>query len=170
MKRESSEYVSIPGVWGCDTTGAPASKYKIAPRPIPPVLSALLKHVSSLTSATYNFVLVNYYETGQDSISWHSDDESFLGPLPCIASLSLGSPRDFMMKHKSAKETKVEKWSLESGDMVVMRGTTQSRWLHSVPKRANAMGRMNLTFRKAMNVQGTNKCVKAAADVRSTLS
>lgn len=84
---------------------------------------------------------------------------SFLGPLPCIASLSLGSSRDFHMKHKQQKEndSKVEKWSLQSGDCVVMRGTTQSKWLHSVPKRANAGGRMNLTFRRAMNTGGTNK-------------
>lgn len=86
---------------------------------------------------------------------------SFLGPLPCIASLSLGSSRDFQMKHKQAKEhtppVPVEKWSLASGDCVVMRGTTQSKWLHSVPKRVNAGGRMNLTFRRAMNTAGTNK-------------
>merc|ERR1712093_623414 len=87
------------------------------------------------TGEHFNFCLVNLYENGKDSISWHSDDESFLGPLPCIASLSLGSPRDFQMKHKTDKSAPVEKWSLESGDMVVMRGTTQSRWLHSVPKR-----------------------------------
>lgn len=43
-----------------------------------------------------------------------------------------------------------------SGDCIVMRGTTQSRWLHSIPKRANAQGRMNLTFRRAMSVGGTN--------------
>lgn len=60
------------------------------------------------------------------------------------------------MKHKEDKSAKVEKWSLESGDCVVMRGTTQSRWLHSVPKRANAGGRMNLTFRRAINAGGTN--------------
>jgi len=60
------------------------------------------------------------------------------------------------MKHKTDKSAPVEKWSLESGDMVVMRGTTQSRWLHSVPKRANAQGRINITFRKAVNTAGTN--------------
>lgn len=143
-------------MWGCDETGAPPSAYKIKPRKIPPALKTLLEHMQKQTDAKYNFVLVNFYENGKDSISWHSDDESFLGPLPCIASLSLGSSRDFQMKHKEDKSAKVEKWSLESGDCVVMRGTTQSRWLHSIPKRAKAGGRMNLTFRRAMNVKGTN--------------
>ena len=38
-------------------------------------------------------------------------------------------------------------------DMVLMRGETQSNWLHSIPKRAGAQGdggRINITFRKAM--------------------
>ncbi|KAL7007662.1 hypothetical protein EMMF5_002738 [Cystobasidiomycetes sp. EMM_F5] len=103
------------GVWGCDETGASQSTYKIRPRPIPAVLDELRQRVEAETNAKYNFCLVNFYENGKDSISWHSDDESFLGPLPCIASLSLGSNRDFQMKHKTDKSAKVEKWSLESG-------------------------------------------------------
>lgn len=121
----------------------------------------------------------------RDDIPHRHSLHSFLGPLPCIASLSLGSSRDFQMKHKTEK-VPVEKWALQSGastcsaaaggshrfssypickaevcppllgDCVVMRGTTQSKWLHSVPKRANAGPRMNLTFRRAMNTGGTN--------------
>lgn len=39
-----------------------------------------------------------------------------------------------------------------------MRGPTQSRWLHSIPKRAGANphpGRINITFRKALTSAGT---------------
>ena len=49
---------------------------------------------------SYNFCLVNYYASGEDSIAFHSDDERFLGVEPSIASLSLGGERDFLMKHK----------------------------------------------------------------------
>jgi alkylated DNA repair dioxygenase AlkB len=45
-----------------------------------------------------------------------------------------------MMKHKTDTNADTEKWTLESGDMIVMRGTTQSQWLHSVPKRTNVGG------------------------------
>lgn len=62
-------------VWGCDETGAPLSAYKIKPRPLPTVLRLLLEYMQGQTEAKYNFVLVNYYENGKDSISWHSDDE-----------------------------------------------------------------------------------------------
>lgn len=59
-------------------------------------------------------------QDGQHSISFHSDDEQFLGPLPCIASLSLGGSRDFLLKHKQDAQRK-EKYLLESGDLIVMR-------------------------------------------------
>ena len=42
---------------------------------------------------------------------------------------------------------------LGSGDMVLMRGKTQSNWLHSIPKRKGGEannGRINITFRKAL--------------------
>jgi alkylated DNA repair dioxygenase AlkB len=109
--------------------------------------------------------LVNYYASGADSISYHSDDERFLGVDPAIASFSLGAKRDFMLKHKPAppgqeqKATKPIKLALASGDMILMRGKTQSNWLHSIPKRtgknAEDGGRINITFRRAMVKGGT---------------
>lgn len=160
-------------------------KYTHPPRPIPTCLSTLLSSVQSSTKTSYNFILVNYYASGEDSISFHSDDERFLGPDPSIASLSLGGEREFVMKHKpfpppspsptptsqsngngvgsttSEPKTVPIKIPLASGDMVVMRGATQSNWLHSIPKRkgkcaANIKGRINITFRRAMVPGGTN--------------
>jgi alkylated DNA repair dioxygenase AlkB len=143
-----------------------ASRYKCKPRPIPQCLDELRKITEGSTGETFNFCLVNYYADGKDSISYHSDDERFLGTNPAIASFSLGAKRDFLMKHKPiapkdgvvVEEPKPIKLPLGSGDMVLMRGTTQSNWLHSIPKRAGAeagKGRINITFRKAMVKGGT---------------
>lgn len=107
-------------VFGCDETGAKPSAYKIAPRALPKVLHELKSWVEQRTGHKYNFVLVNYYQDGNDSISWHSDDEHFLAANPCIASLSLGGSRDFALKHKKDKAVPQEKFHLASGDMVVM--------------------------------------------------
>ncbi|EUC41903.1 hypothetical protein COCMIDRAFT_8448 [Bipolaris oryzae ATCC 44560] len=142
------------------------SSYKCAPRPIPQCLDELRKVTEGTTGETFNFCLVNYYADGKDSISYHSDDERFLGPNPAIASFSLGAKRDFLMKHKpippkdgeKIEEPKGLKLSLGSGDMVLMRGTTQANWLHSIPKRAGpeaGKGRINITLRKAMVKGGT---------------
>lgn len=176
----------------------PATRYAQPPRPLPSCLSILRDAVSAATGEDFNFCLVNYYATGDDSISPHSDDERFLGPEPAIASLSLGAARDFVMKPKaagagagvqggmgggkggrggagarrqadkasSAPAGETRKWLLRSGDMVLMRGQTQARWLHGVPKRkgggegSGRGGRINVTFRRAMVRGGTENYYK----------
>lgn len=141
-------------------------KYKsCTPRPIPECLDFLRRVTEAATDTAYNFCLVNYYASGSDSISFHSDDERFLGDNPAIASFTLGARRDFVMKHKPPKDssqpkldTKDIKLSLSSGDMVLMRGATQANWLHSIPKRKGAeadRGRINITFRRALVPAGT---------------
>ncbi|KAK5706629.1 hypothetical protein LTR97_001619 [Elasticomyces elasticus] len=83
---------------------------------------------------------------------------------PAIASFTLGATRDFLLKHKPTEvshvsETKPMKLPLASGDMVLMKGMTQSRWLHSIPKRKGGdtdKGRINITFRRAMVKGGTD--------------
>ncbi|KIW56106.1 hypothetical protein PV05_04789 [Exophiala xenobiotica] len=139
-------------------------KYKCNPRPIPECLDFLRRVTEANTNTKFNFCLVNYYASGSDSISFHSDDERFLGTDPAIASFTLGAKRDFLMKHKPPKEgepkleTKDIKIQLASGDMILMRGQTQSNWLHSIPKRKGGeadKGRINITLRRAMIPAGT---------------
>ena len=146
-------------------SGKPVAKnaYKCQPRPIPESLDVLRRLTENATGCKFNFALVNYYASGDDSISYHSDDERFLGPMPAIASFTLGAQRDFLMKHKPTEqkdesETKPMKLPLGSGDMVLMKGKTQSCWLHSIPKRKGGevgKGRINITFRRAMVKGGT---------------
>ncbi|KAK5197103.1 hypothetical protein LTR99_000539 [Exophiala xenobiotica] len=139
-------------------------KHKCKPRPIPECLDFLRRVTEANTNTKFNFCLINYYASGSDSISYHSDDERFLGTDPAIASFTLGAKRDFLMKHKPPKEgepkleTKDIKIPLASGDMVLMRGPTQSNWLHSIPKRKGGeadRGRINITLRRAMIPAGT---------------
>ncbi|KAF2751048.1 DNA repair family protein [Sporormia fimetaria CBS 119925] len=145
-------------------TNAPIepTRYKYAPRPIPQCLDALRLTTELTTNQTFNFALVNYYASGSDSISYHSDDERFLGSNPAIASFTFGASRDFYMKHKT-KDVGVVKMNLQSGDCLLMRGTTQGCWLHSVPKRKGGevgKGRINITFRKAVVRGGTENYYK----------
>ncbi|DBA94893.1 hypothetical protein WJX77_002396 [Trebouxia sp. C0004] len=140
--------------------GQTMAMYDRAPRRIPETLQTLLDAVSEATGTDFNFVLMNFYQDGTHSISYHSDDEKFLGLNPTIASLSLGGSRDFIMKHKDDAKRK-EKFPLGNGDMLIMQGTTQSMWLHSIPKRTSSVQpRVNITFRKAMNAAGTNNYYK----------
>lgn len=83
-------------------SGSPLPKdtYKCTPRPLPQCLDLLRSLTENVTGCKYNFCLVNYYATGDDSISYHSDDERFLGPNPAIASFTLGESRDFLLKRE----------------------------------------------------------------------
>lgn len=115
-----------------------------------PWLGALLpirRCVEGLTSCSFNSVLVNLYRDGSDSMGWHSDDETELGPAPVIASVSLGATRRFNLRRKDDTSVK-QSTDLAHGDVLIMTGATQSLWQHQIPKTARPVTeRINLTFR-----------------------
>lgn len=95
---------------------------------------------------TYNSCLLNLYHTGEEGMAWHSDGETDLKKNGAIASLSFGAERKFAFKHKHTGE-KVE-LLLEHGSLLVMKGTTQTHWLHRLPPTKKiTTPRVNLTFR-----------------------
>ena len=102
--------------------------------------------VEERTNTTYNSCLLNLYQNGEEAMSWHSDDEASLGKNTNITSLSFGAERKFSLKHKTSKQT--VSLILETGSLLVMKGETQTKWLHCVPKMKNIESpRINLTFR-----------------------
>lgn len=111
-----------------------------------PVLQEL-KHIAQTHSGeSYNACLLNLYHTGEEGMAWHSDAERDLKKNGAIASLSLGAQRKFSFKHKRTAET--QSVLLEHGSLLVMKGTTQSHWLHRLPPtRTVALPRISLTFR-----------------------
>lgn len=136
--------------------GDPGSTYaysgrSFTPQPWTPELAGIRDALEATTGARFDSVLVNEYRSGRDSVGWHADDEPELGPHApddvLIASVSLGAPRRFVMRHRGRPE-ETREWALGEGDLVVMGGTTQRRWQHAVPKTAKPVGaRVNLTFR-----------------------
>jgi alkylated DNA repair dioxygenase AlkB len=109
-------------------------------------LLALKGLTEQLTGVPYNSCLLNLYHDGDEGMAWHSDDEKELAPASAIASLSFGAERRFLFRHKRTKE--IVELSLAPGSLLVMRGATQDRWLHSLPKMKRVTRpRVNLTFR-----------------------
>ena len=118
------------------------------PDPFPGGLDALRLRVQAHCGSEFSTCLLNYYRDGRDSNGWHADDEPELGRNPVIASLSLGEPRFFHMKHRTRPGLRY-RLLLEPGSLLVMAGPTQHHWLHQIPKSRKTMGpRINLTFRK----------------------
>jgi alkylated DNA repair dioxygenase AlkB len=109
-------------------------------------LLALKTLVEQVSGTTYNSCLLNLYHDGQEGMAWHSDDEKALGKDSAIASLTLGAERKFSFKHKQTKET--VSLVLENGSLLVMKGSTQTNWLHRLPPTKKVtQPRVNLTFR-----------------------
>ncbi|MEO9210196.1 MAG: alpha-ketoglutarate-dependent dioxygenase AlkB, partial [Ginsengibacter sp.] len=95
---------------------------------------------------SYNSCLLNLYHTGQEGMAWHSDGEKDLKKNGAIASLSFGAERKFAFKHKRTKET--VSINLQPGSLLVMKGSTQTHWLHRLPPTKMIRSpRINLTFR-----------------------
>ncbi|HUH39048.1 MAG TPA: alpha-ketoglutarate-dependent dioxygenase AlkB [Spongiibacteraceae bacterium] len=121
----------------------------VAHQPLPwtPTLAALRAQVEALSGVAFNSVLANWYRDGADGMGRHSDDEPELGAQPVIASLSLGASRRFVL-HRRDKSLPSHTLLLHGGSLLIMAGTTQQYWQHSLPRtRKPVDGRINLTFR-----------------------
>jgi len=115
-------------------------------------LLTLKKLVESFAGISFNSVLLNYYRDGQDSVAWHSDNETVMGSHPTIASLTFGQVRAFDIRKKNNHK---EKYSvrLEHGSLLLMKGDLQQNWDHRIAKSNKVLGpRINLTFRKIINL------------------
>lgn len=109
-------------------------------------LLELKKMVESKSGETFNSCLLNLYHDGSEGMAWHSDGEKDLKKNGAIASVSFGAERKFSFKHKISKET--VSVILEQGSLLVMKGTTQTHWMHRLPPTKKVTRpRVNLTFR-----------------------
>jgi alkylated DNA repair dioxygenase AlkB len=94
----------------------------------------------------FNSCLLNLYHSGNEGMAWHSDGEKDLKKNGAIGSLTFGAERKFSFKHKQTKET--VSLILEHGSLLVMKGPSQTNWLHRLPPtKLITTPRVNLTFR-----------------------
>ncbi|MFD3619531.1 alpha-ketoglutarate-dependent dioxygenase AlkB [Streptomyces sp. NPDC058676] len=88
-----------------------------------------------------------YYRDGWDSVAWHGDrigrgaHEDTM-----VAILSVGTPRDLLLRPMRGGDT--VRRPLGHGDLIVMGGSCQRTWEHSIPKTTRATGpRISIQFR-----------------------
>ena len=122
----------------------------LTPLPWVDSLAWLKDKIERQTQFRYHLAVGNRYRTGQDSISWHADDEKSMGQNPAISSVSLGATRRFSLKPKQGGS--VQPFDLEHGSLLLMKPGCQSTHLHQVPKSRKVTGeRINWTFRPHIN-------------------
>lgn len=122
--------------------------------PWPAGLRAARDRIAALCGHAFNYALVNWYRSGDDYIGWHSDKVSDLAPGSTIASLSLGAARPFQLRERAGGETR--EVVLADGSLLLMRGTCQQFYKHSLPRRRGVLGvRYNVTFRQVLAGRGS---------------
>ena len=86
------------------------------------------------------------YRDGRDSVAYHGDS---IGPgagdEPMVAILSLGAPRRLLLRPRGGGSAL--RFQPGGGDLLVMGGTCQRTWEHSVPKVARAGPRISVQYR-----------------------
>lgn len=130
-----------------------------------PLIERIRLRIEELGQFKFNSVLCNLYRDGQDSVSWHADDEPELGSAPVIASYTLGTCRDFQIKDKSCQNNKnsdnnknnhknktsaprLIKLPLPHNSLLIMPAGFQEHYIHQIAKTKKLVGpRINLTFR-----------------------
>ncbi|MFF4546920.1 alpha-ketoglutarate-dependent dioxygenase AlkB [Streptomyces sp. NPDC001435] len=120
--------------------------------PLPhPVLAeareALCRHYADELGEPFTTAGLCYYRDGRDSVAWHGDR---IGrgarEDTMVAILSVGAPRDLLLRPVGGGDTL--RRPLGHGDLIVMGGSCQRTWEHSVPKTARATGpRISVQYR-----------------------
>lgn len=121
------------------------------PEPMPPWLERLARYCCDLSKSKwgfqpeYNSVIIGKYEDGDDSIAFHTDDETFLKHHFC-ANVTIGSERDFQFKTETAGSGKTtHEIKLADKSIFFFLGLE-----HALPKRAGVKSgevRYSISFR-----------------------
>jgi alkylated DNA repair dioxygenase AlkB len=112
-------------------------------------LLTIKSKVEPLAGVPFDYVLLNYYRDGNDSVSWHDDEDRVPGKNKIVVSVSFGQERQFDIRNKKEHSDKYTVL-LENGSYILMKGKFQSEWQHRIAKSVRMMGpRINLTFRQS---------------------
>jgi alkylated DNA repair dioxygenase AlkB len=87
-----------------------------------------------------------YYRDGRDSVAWHGDTFGRGSTHDTmVAIVSFGDPRRLHLRPRGGGESLA--FEMGNGDLLVMGGSCQRTWEHSVPKVAHAGPRFSVQFR-----------------------
>ncbi|HUG31399.1 MAG TPA: alpha-ketoglutarate-dependent dioxygenase AlkB [Acidimicrobiia bacterium] len=110
-----------------------------------PVMTEIIDSLTDRYGITMDQVSAGWYRNGNDSVAYHGDRFARERPRSIVATISLGAARRFLIRPKSGGSAL--SFSLGHGDLVVMGGSCQRTWEHTIPKVAWAEPRIALMFR-----------------------
>ncbi|MGZ4785810.1 MAG: alpha-ketoglutarate-dependent dioxygenase AlkB family protein [Acidimicrobiales bacterium] len=110
-----------------------------------PLIEQMRAELSQRYGVRFRSVGLNLYRDGNDSVAWHGDRVARDRARATIAIVSLGEPRPFRLRPKGGGAS--IGYAAGNGDLLVMGGSCQRTWQHSVPKVHRAGPRISVTFR-----------------------
>ena len=128
--------------------------------------SALNEHYAGELGEPFTTAGLCLYRDGADSVAWHGDTIGRGRTVDTmVAILSLGSPREFLLRPRGGGATAravagradgsrpvsgagTIRHTLQHGDLIVMGGSCQRTWEHAIPKTSRPVGpRVSIQFR-----------------------
>jgi alkylated DNA repair dioxygenase AlkB len=129
--------------------GGGRSGHGPAPDPAPPPddLREMADVLSRHYGVRFTQIGVNLYRDGADSVAWHGDRVARELPEATVALVSLGATRPFRLRPAGGGPSVL--YRPGNGDLLVMGGSCQRTWQHSVPKCRGVGPRISVQFRHA---------------------
>jgi alkylated DNA repair dioxygenase AlkB len=112
-----------------------------------PVLGPMAEALSGRYGAQFTQIGANLYRDGTDSVAWHGDRVARELPTAIVALVTLGATRPLRLRPVGGGPSVT--LLPGPGDLVVMGGSCQRTWQHSVPKVRGVGPRISLQFRHA---------------------
>jgi alkylated DNA repair dioxygenase AlkB len=113
--------------------------------PVPSVLEEARAVLSARYGEAFSRISLGYYRNGEESVAWHGDYVARKLPNALVATVSVGAPRRFLLRPKGGGPSRA--LALGSGDLLVMGGSCQRTFDHSIPKVRSAGPRIAIMFR-----------------------
>ena len=119
----------------------------LVPQPFPAYVQELVEPLDERYGVRFDSCLINLYRDGNDAVAWHADTVRKKMRDPLVATVSLGARRSFLVRPAAGGAT-VRRYKPGEGDLIVMGGSMQHDWHHTVPREKSASGaRMSVTLR-----------------------
>ncbi|GAA3092831.1 alpha-ketoglutarate-dependent dioxygenase AlkB [Pseudonocardia yunnanensis] len=123
-------------------------RWRLDDGPAPPAeLQEMARVLSDRYGVEFTQVGANLYRDGSDSVAWHGDRVARDLPEAIVALVSLGAVRPFRLRPTGGGAS--IGYLPGPGDLLVMGGSCQRTWQHSVPKTRSVGPRASIQFRHA---------------------
>lgn len=125
------------------------SRINYADKPMHPLLVPIVEQLEARIGFRPNNCLLNFYESGDSTMGYHSDSTEELSPGTGVAIVSPGAERSITFRSKEDVEQRHE-YPLRSGSLLYMGQDVQYQWKHAILKQAETGSRISLTFRSLL--------------------